>query len=75
MKIKKVNGALTKGGQGSRYLEHYYQVWDEHFWMTPEKGQFDCSRYNLLGTKRTQSWVWRPPPRPKRTKTHGVFVC
>ena len=33
-------GSLTKGGQVSRYLEQYYQVWDEYFWVTPEKGQF-----------------------------------
>lgn len=35
---KKGEGLLTKGGQASQYLEQYYQVWDEYFWMTPEKG-------------------------------------
>ena len=39
MKNKKEKGSLTKGGQASQYLEQYYQVWDEYFWMTPEKGQ------------------------------------
>ena len=39
MKIKEEKGSLTKGGQASRYLEQYYQFWDEYFWMTPEKGQ------------------------------------
>ena len=39
MKLKEENGSLTKGGQASWYLEQYYQVWDEYFWMTPEKGQ------------------------------------
>ena len=39
MKNKEEKGSLTKGGQASRYLEQYYQVWDEYFWMTPEKGQ------------------------------------
>lgn len=39
MKIKEEKGSFTKGGQASRYLEQYYQVWDEYFWMTPEKGQ------------------------------------
>ena len=24
---------------GDRYVEQFYQVWDEYFWMTPEKGQ------------------------------------
>ena len=36
---KKEKGSLTKGGQASWYLEQYYQVWDEYFWITPEKGQ------------------------------------
>ena len=39
MKIKEEKGSLTKGGQASRYLEKYYQVWDEYLWMIPEKGQ------------------------------------
>ena len=39
VKNKKEKGSLTKGEQASRYLEQYYQVWDEYFWMTPEKGQ------------------------------------
>ena len=39
MKNKKEKGSFTKGGQASQYLEQYYQVWDEYFWMTPEKGQ------------------------------------
>ena len=39
MKIKEEKDSLTKGGQASRYLEQYYQVWDEYFWMTLEKGQ------------------------------------
>ena len=39
MKLKEEKGSLTKGGQASRYLEQYYQVGGECFWMTPEKGQ------------------------------------
>ena len=39
MKIKEEKDSLTKGGQASQYLEQYYQVWGEYFWMTPEKGQ------------------------------------
>ena len=39
MKNKKEKGSLTKGGQASWYLEQCYQVWDEYFWMTPEKRQ------------------------------------
>ena len=39
MKLKEEKGSLTKGGQASRYLEQYYQVWDEYFWMSLEKGQ------------------------------------
>ena len=39
MKNKKESGSLTKEGQAFWYLEQYYQVWDEYFWMTPEKGQ------------------------------------
>ena len=38
IKLKEEKGSLTKGGQASWYLEQYYQVWDEYFWMTPEKG-------------------------------------
>ena len=40
LKNKKEKSSLTsKGGQASRYVEQFYQVWDEYFWMTPEKGQ------------------------------------
>ena len=40
LKNKKEKGSLTgKEGQDSRYVEQFYQVWDEYFWMTPEKGQ------------------------------------
>ena len=40
LKNKKGKSSLTsKGGQASRYVEQFYQVWDEYFWMTPEKGQ------------------------------------
>ena len=39
MKNKKERGSLTREGQASRYLEQHYQVWDEYFWMTPEKRQ------------------------------------
>ena len=39
MNIKEENGSLTKGEQASWYLEQYYRVWDEYFWMTPEKRQ------------------------------------
>ena len=35
-KRKKAPG---KGGQASRYVEQFCQVWDEYFWMSPEKGQ------------------------------------
>ena len=37
MKIKEEKGSLTKEGEVSRYLEQYYQVWGEYFWMTPEE--------------------------------------
>ena len=36
-KKKKEGGSLTREGQASRYPEQPYQVWDEYFWMTPEK--------------------------------------
>ena len=39
MKIKEEKGSFAKGGQASQYLEQYYQVWDEYFWTTPQKGQ------------------------------------
>ena len=40
LKNKKEKSSLTtKGGQASRYVEQFYQVGDEYFWMTPEKGQ------------------------------------
>ena len=28
-----------KKGQFTRYFEQFYQIWDEYFWMTSEKGQ------------------------------------
>ena len=40
LKNKKEKSSLTsKGGQASRYVEQFCQVWDKYFWMTPEKGQ------------------------------------
>ena len=40
LKNKKEKISLTsKGGQASRYVEQFYQVWDVYFWMTPKKGQ------------------------------------
>ena len=36
MRNKKEKVSLTKRGQASRYLEQYYQVWDEYFWMTQQ---------------------------------------
>ena len=40
LKNKKEKSSLTtKGGQASRYVEQFCQVWDEYFWMTPEKRQ------------------------------------
>ena len=29
----------SKKDQSIRYFEQFYQIWDEYFWMTPEKGQ------------------------------------
>ena len=29
----------SKKGQFTRYFEQFYQIWDEYFWMTSEKGQ------------------------------------
>ena len=45
LKSKKEKGSLTsKGGQASRYVEQFYQVWDEYFWMAPESSvQFSRS--------------------------------
>ena len=40
LKNKKGKSSLTsKGGQASGYVEQFYQVWDEYFWVNPEKGQ------------------------------------
>ena len=40
IKNKKEKSSLTsKGRQAFRYVEQFYQVWDEYFWMNPEKGQ------------------------------------
>ena len=29
----------SKKDQPIRYFEQFYQIWDEYFWMTSEKGQ------------------------------------
>ena len=29
----------SKKGQFTMYFEQFYQIWDEYFWMTSEKGQ------------------------------------
>ena len=40
LKNKKGKSSLSsKGGQATRYVEQFYQVWNEYFWMTSEKGQ------------------------------------
>ena len=72
MKLKEEKGSLTKGGQASRYLEQYYQVWDEYFWMTPEEGQL-ITPATICWEQKTENWIWRPPPRPKRIKIYGLF--
>ena len=47
-----------QGRTGLRYVEQFYQVWDEYFSMTPEKGQLiNYSRCYMLGTKRTKGRV------------------
>ena len=60
LKNKKGKNSLTsKGGQASRYVGQFYQVWDEYFWMTPEKGQLiNYSCCYMLGTKRTKGRLW-----------------
>ena len=37
--LKEKSSLTCKGGQASRYVEQFYQVWDKYFSMTPEKGQ------------------------------------
>nr|AGE09546.1 envelope protein syncytin-rum1 [Hippotragus niger] len=39
MKKSKENDAPAKEEKATRYLAEYYQVWDEFFWMTSERGQ------------------------------------
>ena len=73
MKIKKVNGTLTKGGQGSQYLEQYYQVWDEHFWMSPEKGQLIAPATICWEQKEHKVGFGDHPPDPNELKHMGYL--
>ena len=75
LKNKKGKSSLSsKGRQASRYVEQFYQVWNEYFWMTSEKGQLITPPCYMLGTKRTKGRVWWPSIRPKRTKIYGVSI-
>ena len=53
LKNKKEKSSLTgKEGEDSGYVEQFYQVWDEYFWMTPEKRQLLLPLY--AGNKKNQ---------------------
>lgn len=41
----------SKKDKPIRYFEQFYQIWDEYFWMTPEKGCVSLS----VGSKREQN--------------------
>ena len=47
-----------KGGQASRYVEQFYQVWDEYFGMTPEKDQLITPTIICWEQKEQKSRDW-----------------
>ena len=73
MKNKKEKGSLTKGGQASRYLEQYYQVWDKYFWMTPEKGQLIVPATTCWEQKENRFRFGDRPLDPKELKYMGYL--
>ena len=73
MKNKKESGSLTKEGQASWYLEQYYQVWDEYFWMTPEKGQLITPATICWEQKEQKTGFGDRPLDPPKIKIYGLF--
>ena len=73
IKIKEEKGSLIKGGQASRYLEQYYQVWDEYFWMTPEKGQLITPATICWEQKEQKVGFGDRPLDPKELKYMGYL--
>ena len=67
LKSKKEKGSLTsKGGQASRYVEKFYQVWDEYFWTAPE-GSVQFSRSVVSDSLRPHESQHARPPCPSPT--------
>ena len=73
MKNKREKGSLTKGGQASRYLEQYRQVWHEYFWMTPEKGQLIVPATTCWEQKENRFRFGDRPLDPKELKYMGYL--
>ena len=73
MRNKKEKHSLTKGGQASRYLEQYYQVWDKYFWMTPEKGQLIVPATTCWEQKENRFRCGDRPLDPKELKYMGYL--
>lgn len=68
------NNTSAKEKKFARYLAEYYQVWDEHFWMTSEKGQVAAPATICWEQKEHKIGFAGLAPRPKTFKIHGLFV-
>ena len=74
LKNKKEKSSLTtKGGQASRYVEQFYRVWDEYFWMTPEKGQLITPATICWEQKEQRVGFSDHPLDPKELKYMGYL--
>ena len=60
-----------KEGQASKYVEQFYQVWDEYFWMTPEKGQSIIPTTICWEQKESRVGFGDRPLDPKERKYMG----
>ncbi|XDA82826.1 hypothetical protein R6Z07M_012644 [Ovis aries] len=67
------NNTSAKEKKFARYLAEYYQVWDEHFWMTSEKGQVAAPATICWEQKEHKIGFAGRPLDPKHLKYMGYF--
>ena len=63
----------SKKDQSIRYFEQFYQIWDEYFWMTPEKGQTIVPAPICWEQREQKMGFGDHPVDPKELKYVGYF--
>ena len=63
----------SKKDQPIRYFEQFYQIWDEYFWMTAEKGQPIVPAPICWEQRKQKIEFGDHPVDPKELKYVGYF--